>query len=334
MADDRSKVEIIELGGYLSSDDAAAVKSSLCEAEVPDELFGDRTAAQKITNYRPGRMEEMFGNALFEKVDAWTSGNDAASGEWAGPDEVRSRSVRRVPRKEPKSGKQRVIGGSDERILVSDATGLPWRSVGKLDVVRKDGSVAHGTGWFAAPGVVVTAGHCIYDLDGVEPTEVIFMPGANGRRPGCGMTYSSRHVSVPDGWTKNRKNEFDYGCVVFERAQTFARYGHFGLAVAGDGHLQDLPISSIGYPVDQDGMCAARGRVSDFDKRFLYYPLDTMEGQSGSPLYAKSRHNGDRIAIGIHTDYDTGRHSRNFGVRITKPVYQFIMGVIERVHGS
>ena len=58
-------------------------------------------------------------------------------------------------------------------------------------------------------------------------------------------------------------------------------------------------------------------KVKAVQPRVLVYDIDTMGGQSGSPLWIKR--NGKRVQVGIHTN---GMASGNSGTRITLPVFK------------
>ena len=56
-------------------------------------------------------------------------------------------------------GLQNVLGGTDERRLITDTSYIPARSVGLLKVLPEDGVLRYGTAWLIGPRTLATAAH-------------------------------------------------------------------------------------------------------------------------------------------------------------------------------
>lgn len=57
-----------------------------------------------------------------------------------------------------------AIIGNDDRVRVADSLmrANPWRQICALRIRSKTGKIYVGTGWFIAPNVLATAGHCVF----------------------------------------------------------------------------------------------------------------------------------------------------------------------------
>ena len=285
---------------------------------IPRNLFGPRSLAEPIEYYSPSYMTDMFGAGVSEIIHQIDSTNNLPAVELV--------DVHRSYAKSQHGGdlKERIIfDPGDDRITVADTTSPPWRCICQLQTILSNGSIAYGTGWFAAPNVIVTAGHCLYTQDGLEPIEIIVTPGISRDKTPY-HSQSSRVVRVPVRWVENKDDEFDYGMVILPNRQLGNQTGWFGYAVAKDQHLPNMRITSAGYPADHgnDIQISCRGRIKGFNDFFLAHSIDTVVGQSGSPVYHTSS-TGIRTVIGIHTD--SGKPNQpNKAVRITADIFDDI----------
>lgn len=213
-----------------------------------------------------------------------------------------------------------TVQGVDDRAHITSMGKVPWRMICQLIISYPDGQRARGTGWFIAPGTVMTAGHCVHSKRaGGWATSVEVIPGLNGRlRPfGAATGRSMRSVK---GWTQERKATHDYGAIILPQNQWLGeRTGWFGYARMSDSALRNLLANNSGYPGDKafGTQWYNSGRITQVDKRQLHYMLDTAGGQSGSPTWRFSSQSGSRVAIGIHA-YGG---SSNKSTRITKSVF-------------
>jgi hypothetical protein len=55
-----------------------------------------------------------------------------------------------------------IVIADDDRIQITDTLSVPFRWICRLSILAANGTRWNATGWFAAPGLVVTAGHCVY----------------------------------------------------------------------------------------------------------------------------------------------------------------------------
>ncbi|MFT3935335.1 MAG: serine protease [Chitinophagaceae bacterium] len=214
---------------------------------------------------------------------------------------------------------QEVIIGTDDRVRINPTTNFPWRAICALKITAADGSRWIGTGWLVSARTVITAGHVVFLHDhGGWPRSIEVIPAMNdGVRP-YGSCTSTTFRSVT-GWTSSKNSDYDYGAIILPNTcRPGDRTGFFGLAVKDDAFLRNAILNLSGYPGDKGGnqqWFMAR-QTKSVSARRITYDIDTMGGQSGSPVWILV--NGQRYAVGVHTN---GLSSGNSATRIVTPVF-------------
>jgi glutamyl endopeptidase len=209
------------------------------------------------------------------------------------------------------------VCGNDDRVQINQTTEMPWRWICQLIITAADGAKYRCTGWFIGPHTVMTAGHCVYMHDnGGWAKQIEVIPGMNAANRPFGSQVSTVFRSVL-GWTKNKDWNYDYGAIILPDNTLGNRVGWFGFAVLPDSSLNNLTANNSGYPGDKPfgTQWFNAGRVTKLTDRKFYYMIDTMGGQSGSPVWRFI--NGQRHAIGVHAYGGCP----NSATRITKAVF-------------
>ncbi|WP_162901412.1 trypsin-like peptidase domain-containing protein [Breoghania sp. L-A4] len=300
---------------------------------APAGIFGPRSLRDPLELYAPCYMDDMFGAGMIEP--SHRAARAAVTGSLlppplprpkpaAMPDDAASQADGEGG--PPTDTKQKIIfDPKDDRVPVDNTLSPPHRCICRLRTVMTTGAVAFGTGWFASPNIVVTAGHCLFPKEGHTPLEIYVTPGLN-RSQEPFQSQRSKVVRVPTQWTKAKDDRFDYGVIVLPDKHMGSQTGWFGYASTKDSHLDNMRINSLGYP--QDGgyviQVSCPGRIRAFADDYLWHSVDTKEGQSGSPIFHTST-DGKRTVIGIHTDADG---SLNRAVRITPQIFKEILDAI------
>jgi len=213
---------------------------------------------------------------------------------------------------------QEVILGFDDRVQVSPVRALPYRWVCSLVITAANGSIWQGTGWFASPRLVVTAGHCVYmHNQGGWVRRVSVYPGRDGMT--APFSFTSAEFITVDGWASRKLPEYDYGAVLI--GDSSDEIGFFGYGALSSGQLKGLLSNVVGYPSDKPpgtlwGHSRNLGTVSPAT---LTYDIDTYGGMSGSPVIRWDGY--DYIVVGIH---NYGDLAGNRATRITPEVFQNI----------
>jgi V8-like Glu-specific endopeptidase len=217
-----------------------------------------------------------------------------------------------------------AIVDRDDRVRITQTTGLPWRRLCALRIQFPSGSSFRGTGFLIGPRAVVTAGHCVYLRNqGGWARKVEVIPGCNGTQRPFGQVESSSFRSV-GGWVNSGAPESDYGCIVLPAGAFNGRnLGSFGFAAFEAPVLLAQPAVIAGFPGDKPPyeMWGAARALKGVTAKTILYNTATMGGQSGAPVYIKR--NGQRFVVGIH---NYGSSTGNTATRITRPVYERLLG--------
>ena len=213
-----------------------------------------------------------------------------------------------------------VIIGTDDRVRVMHTTPTPWKRICHLKITAANGKSYLGTGFFIGPKTILTAGHCVYiHGQGGWPKQIVVTPGRNGASTPFNKFTATDFRSVK-GWVLNKNRNFDYGVIQLPAtAVVSAGIGAFGFGTFGDDFLLNKRLNTAGYPGDKPaGTMWFNGRkAKSVTARTITYDIDTVGGQSGSPVWFKGS-DGKRIVVGVHTN---GASSGNSATRITKAVF-------------
>ena len=222
-----------------------------------------------------------------------------------------------------------IIHGADDRVRVGNTTVYPWRTICHLEIAAANGRSYIGTGAFIGPRVVLTAGHCVYlHADGGWARRIRVIPGRNGSSscPSSGTSSvcpfgfadATQYTSV-NGWVNNKDSDYDYAVIILPSNKRLGNtVGWMGLANLSSGSLVGLNVNNSGYPGDKPygTQWWNSNNILAVTSRRLYYRIDTMGGQSGSPVWRYK--DGQRHIIGIHT---TGGSPYNGATRINDAVF-------------
>lgn len=213
-----------------------------------------------------------------------------------------------------------IVHGADDRVQVGNTAIYPWRTLCHLEMTAPNGKRFIGSGAFIGPRVILTAGHCVYfHADGGWARNVRVIPGRNGSSEPYGSAIATYYISVK-GWTEKQDSDHDYAVIVLPENQKLGNtVGWMGLANLSFTSLLGLNINNAGYPGDKPygTQWWNSNNILALTARRLYYRIDTMGGQSGSPVWRFK--DGQRHIVGIHT---TGGSPFNGATRINEPVFK------------
>lgn len=220
-----------------------------------------------------------------------------------------------------------VIIGTDDRTRIRNTTAVPWRRICHLTIRAKNGQPYVGTGFLIGKRTLITAGHCVYiHAAGGWPSYIDVAPGRNaGSRP-FGTVRATAFRSVT-GWVNSKSRSHDYGAIILpaNAPPAVQSLGGFGFGYWPDHQLMNRMSNLSGYPGDGGKLGPDREtgsqwwmarKIKSVLARSFSYDIDTVGGQSGSPVWTIS--NGQRIVLGIHTNGFVGGNS---ATRITQPVF-------------
>jgi V8-like Glu-specific endopeptidase len=129
-----------------------------------------------------------------------------------------------------------------------------------------------------------------------------------------------RDLHVTDQWASqsNAGAAFDYGAITLD-SPIGDEVGWFGYVNMSDQELRNARVNVVGYPFDKpnQSMWGHPDVMKDVRPQVLEYLVDTVQGQSGSPVYLLE--NGKFKVVGIHNN---GAGDRNLGTRINSDVFR------------
>lgn len=201
----------------------------------------------------------------------------------------------------------------DDRVQVVDTLVHPFRWLCRLEITAATGSKWLGTGWFISPGVIATAGHCVFIHNhGGWVQSIAVHVGQN--RDHVARSVLATQFATTHGWAEARDATHDYGVIFVEAGDQ----GYFGYGVLDDGVIAGGIGNISGYPQDKPA-----GTLWGHSKQLrpplpqtLLYEIDTFGGMSGAPVVMWDGR--DYVAIGIHNYGDT---MANNACRITEQVF-------------
>lgn len=216
----------------------------------------------------------------------------------------------------------RSVIGEDTRRQIINTEQAPYTAVVKLG----GGTLSGCTGWMVSADTLVTAGHCIHN--GVFYTsDFNAWPARNGDSKPFGAC-QARQIWTDQRWLSSRDPNYDWA-VVKLNCTVGQQTGWFGYKDDANSNLVGAKVTVSGYPGDkpQSTMWTDSNTVSRVNATKVWYPVDTIGGQSGAPVYT-----ADRQAIAIHAygTGDSGPSAANSGTRIKAELFNTITRLKDR----
>lgn len=202
-----------------------------------------------------------------------------------------------------------IIIGDDNRTPVFELE-YPYNCICLLIIRHKDNSESFGTGFLISKRCIVTSGHCVFS-GGDWAKEITVIPGARGNVAPFGLESSKKFKSVK-GWTKKSSDNFDHGAIILPNDTLFNSVGgYLGFKILENENAAEVS----GYPIDKSRtQWKGAGKILKKSKFRIYYDVDTLEGNSGSPIFI--RNGKSRRVIGIHSDGS----NPNYAVRLREEI--------------
>ncbi|WP_235688044.1 trypsin-like serine peptidase [Latilactobacillus fragifolii] len=209
----------------------------------------------------------------------------------------------------------RSIIGKDERVRITDTTLAPYNST---VFIAADG--AAGSGAVIGKNTVLTAAHVVKNIR-VNPDKdsIYVVPGRNGSKIPYGK-FKIESVHIPQSYVEKPSVDSDIAVLTIKPLNNKGIgevVPSLPLKLTNSATIGET-LTTSGFPGDKQWgtMWAAKGSILRETKTRVYYDMDTMGGQSGSPVY-----NSNNEVIAVHT---TGAGIYNFGTKINDEYYQFI----------
>lgn len=195
-----------------------------------------------------------------------------------------------------------------------------------------NGGVEIGTGTLVGPKVLLTAAHCVMDVD--DPDHFSFQewrayPGFHGYSYSMnGTTISAGLLSYyySNDWDKTEENQYDW-CICVLDNEIGMKVGWNGCSLYNDTNLQNLSIKEYGYPwsvLDSKYQMYTSGNVETVQTNYTINSAICAKGMSGGPIERTS----DNRIVGIISGYKTptifSQDYRTIAVRINQNIINII----------
>lgn len=181
---------------------------------------------------------------------------------------------------------------------------FPHAAICQLRLHDAAGNTAHGTGFYIDDEVILTCGHNFYDVDSSGTwvtTSVDVQPAYSPR-----MTVLASKTFSVDGrtlvhprWLSSGASDNAHDLAVLRVPGLPATAGVFNLANVSLAQSAGIVVCGYGKvdgtPNDDQGQRMDGAHIADSDFDLVYYPIQTVGGHSGSPVF-----HGNMV-IGVHT---------------------------------
>ncbi|MGI3187037.1 trypsin-like serine peptidase [Nioella aestuarii] len=217
---------------------------------------------------------------------------------------------------------RRSFFGADDRVVV-DPTVAPWSMIGLVEFTE-----GFCTGTLIAPDIVLTGAHCIvYEAGDEDTPPVAFRAGYQNETEVARAGVTSYHV--PSAWRETEQEGTDFAFVFLDQPlgdqlgwMELGPLSPAEIAAYAAGAGPD--ILQAGYSADQPDVLTGNLDCPFIElgaDNTLIHQCDTVQGDSGSPLFVQDG-NGYRI-IGVES-YTDERPEMEFDLNIAMYVADVI----------
>lgn len=198
---------------------------------------------------------------------------------------------------------RRSFFGQDDRIVM-DPTQAPWNMIGLVEM--QSGSC---TGTLIAPAMVLTGGHCLVNAGEQDNAPMRFRAGYQNGSAVAEAGVTAYHV--PASWRANEAEGADFGFIFLDQ-NLGDQLGWMDIGPLTQDELSALTngagpeILQAGYSADQHEVLTGNlgcPFVQLGPQNTLQHECDTVQGDSGSPLFIEDGNGYRIIGVESHTNF-------------------------------
>ncbi len=208
---------------------------------------------------------------------------------------------------------------------VSEVMSLPYRATCRIkaDVY---GNELVGSGYLAGPKVVVTAAHCVMNMDDNDNlfADWVAYPGYNNGRSYNDVSSGWSKIYYSSNWKSTHSPAYDWAICVLNSdiGNTTGWWGTY--SYGSNSAMNNISVRLYGYPLDLARGALqyySTGTISDTQNEYFYSSAKAIGGFSGGP-YART---SDNYVVGICHGYRDDNNNISIGVRITQEMVDIIL---------
>ncbi|QXT39251.1 trypsin-like serine peptidase [Gymnodinialimonas ceratoperidinii] len=198
---------------------------------------------------------------------------------------------------------RRSFFGEDDRVVL-DPTQAPWNMIGLVEM--QSGSC---TGTLIGPDVVLTGGHCLVNLGEQDNPPLTFRAGYQNGSAVATSRVTGYHV--PQMWRVAEQEGMDFGFFFLEQPLG-EQLGWMEIGTLSQAELSAFAngngpeILQAGYSADQPEVLTGNLScpfVQLGPQNTLQHECDTVQGDSGSPLFVEDGDGYRIIGVESHTNF-------------------------------
>lgn len=210
------------------------------------------------------------------------------------------------------------IIGSDDRFPVNQPANPPYRYIAYIIMECDCGRSFTGTGAMIGEYSMLTAAHnlyCPYCTVRFDLMTIYFgYESSSSYVAKTTVAWNYSDIYVDSGYDVDNPDP-NSDCAVIKFDSRIGHYtGWFALYAKNDSNLVNSEITIAGYVMGD--LYEDEGRVDSVSPNRIFYTLDTVSGQSGSPIFSQNQY-----IVGIHTrgfdENDLSADRINSGWRVT-----------------
>ena len=207
--------------------------------------------------------------------------------------------------------KRSVIGNDQRQLQVPSS--FPYTAIGRIAIGC--------TGTFVAPKTVLTAAHCVYNVDDSSWYSNLDVSRAKDCNPDEGTKHTWTNAITVKAWIDRPRPDNDIAWIIVNSNSPVTMS-----ITALTPPDTSTTVYIYGYPDDLPNQClyGTSCPLSQVLNQRLRYTCDTSNGNSGSPIYYDR--SGVYTIIGVHA-YGASQ-GMNSGTRITSSYYAITRVVI------